>query len=65
MSYINVHKFVSESSDRDRFRIPEFDPSWTEDVYDDGEDLAAVQKILALLDTLDDGEAIVITVDNF
>ncbi|MFF4478720.1 hypothetical protein ACFY1A_17120 [Streptomyces sp. NPDC001520] len=64
MSYIDIRKEdISEADGRDVVAIAvDHEPDHS---LRDGEELMAAAKILELLDELDNGEAIVITVDIF
>lgn len=67
MSYINLHKVsaMEESGERDQILIQPLHEGNEVASYRDGEELMAAVKLLRMLDGLDNGEALVITVNIF
>lgn len=64
MSNINVHK-VQTDPDGGMVVVPVIGRHTEVASFTDGEEISASVKILGLLDFLDNGEAIVITVNKF
>jgi hypothetical protein len=65
VSYINIHKVEIESEGDDEHAVPMIGDHNLVTSRRDGEEISACAKILSLLDDLDNGEAIVIRVENF
>ncbi|MFD5198843.1 hypothetical protein ACFWM7_01470 [Streptomyces sp. NPDC058375] len=67
MSYINVHKVktMAEHGEREQTRIPPIHESTEVASSREGEELSMAATIIDLVDGLDNGEALVITVDIF
>ncbi|MEV7250255.1 hypothetical protein [Streptomyces cyaneofuscatus] len=67
MSYINVHKVstMAENGEREQTQIPPVHEGNEVASSREGEELSMAAQILELVDELDNGEALVITVDIF
>lgn len=62
MSNTNVWKSVDMAAGEEDVQVPPLNTQGSDvDRYTDGEELMAVNKIIELLDNLDNGEVIVIT----
>lgn len=64
MSYINIHK-VEIIESEDEHAVPQIGDHNLVTSRNDGEEISACAKILQLLDDLNNGEAIVIRVNNY
>jgi hypothetical protein len=64
MSYINVHETETGSSMLE-INLPALQRGEADYSFTDGEELDAASTIVALINTLDNGEALVITRDIF
>lgn len=67
MSYINVHKVrtMAESGAREQIQVPPVHEGNEVASSREGEELSMAAQILELVDSLDNGEALVITVNIF
>lgn len=66
MSYINIHKVdLEEGASDEAQHVPEINDHNEVHRFTDGEDLMAAAKLLARLDDLGEGEALVVWRDIF
>ncbi|GAA3018679.1 hypothetical protein [Streptomyces fulvorobeus] len=67
MSYINVHKIntVAENGEREQTHVPPIHEGNEVASSREGEELSMAAQIIELVDDLDNGEALVITVNIF